>query len=869
MIARCPARLLCALVIAAGCGNASSNMIPGGTGGGADSPWGFDPVFPPPEVVAPNRPPRRSSAITDENQRPGDPSWQITYAAANHEVEGYGARMTLAAGDPLDVHLNVDRPRNVTWAVYRLGWYGGAGGRKLDAGGPIAVVPQPACPHDSVTQRVECHWATAFTWRIPADALAGVYLVKLTADGMERYVPFVVYDGRPADIVMNVNVSSWQAYNDFGGESLYEDASGTMPHGKAWEVSYDRPFNESFGAGRLLYWEVHALRFIEALGYDVTYTTALDLTHDPLLPLQTHMFLSIANDEYWTVGERDAVEHARDRGINLAFLGADQALWRIRLQPSSAGVPDRVIVCYKADQDRDPVLAKLGPSASTARFRDDPDARPENGVIGVMYNTWLLVPQPMVVSDPTHWVFAGTGLRAGDTLPGIIVGETDTLYANGYQPSGLQVFAATPLADAEGGPWHAHAASYTHASGAEVIAAGTFGWAAGLSPEQGDPRVARMVRNVLDRFSHHTGAPDPVGAPWSSLVVKPQVIGAWAQKVSTLAGRPVGPTETVVPLDGPGAQARFTGPDGIAVAADGSIYVADAWAHQIRKIANDALHTVSTYAGDGIDGMIDGPGAQARFRFPAGLALAPNGTLYVADADNHVIRAIAPDAAHTVSTYAGAPTRSGGFGDGPGVQAEFNRPVALALDGTGALYVADEHNCRIRKIATDTAHTVTTFAGSIIGEADGPALQAQLNNPTGVAVAADGTVYVLDTFNQSIRRIGTDAAHTVVTLAGGGARVGLVDGPGSSAQLGTQGGLALLNGRLYASDVAAQRIRVIVPGVDAASTQVMTFAGSGRTALEDGPGATASLAAPQALAAGNGVLYLADSGNLAVRALLP
>jgi hypothetical protein len=829
------------------------------------------PVFPAPGVIPPERPPRSDHVISDENAKPGDPSWQIDLAAPNHEVEGYGDRISLRAGDTVGVKVNVSTPQTVTWAVYRTGWYGGAGGRRMGEGGPVAVTPQPACPRDKTTSLVACSWSTSFSWTVPMDAVSGVYLVKLTGSShYQAWVPFVVYDGRTADIVANVNVSSWQAYNDYGGESLYSDSSGTMPSGKAWMVSFDRPFTEGHGAGRFPAWEQSLFHWLEALGYDVSYTTALDITHDPFHVTSARMFLSVGNDEYWTVAERNAVENARNLGVNLAFLGADQALWRVRLQPSATGAPDRIVVGYKSDQAQDPV-AVADPSQSTARFRDDPNPRPENAIIGVMYNSWLLTPQPMVVADASSWVFAGTGLSNGDSLPMVVGVETDDRYANGVEPPGLQVLASSPIADAEGGPLRSTAVTYRHPSGAEVVGMGSIGWATGLA-EYADPRVARITRNIVDRLvgAGRKGDPDPMGAPWTQTALAQVVDGAWAKSVVTIAGAPTTGMNPL-PVDGPGASARFVGPDGVAVAPDGTVYVADAYTDQIRRIANDAQHTVSTYAGDGIDGTTNGPGASARFRYPAGLAVRADGTVFVADADNHVVRAIAPDAAHTVTTYAGLFTRTGGFAEGPGATAQFNRPAALAVDAAGNVFVADMHNCRVRKIAPDAAHTVSTYAGSSIGFADGPAATAQFNNLSAIALAPDGTMYVLDTFSRAIRRIGIDAQHTVTTLTGGDPLlVGQVDGPGSSSRMGPQAGLALIGNRLFVSDISSQRIRVVTPGANAASTLVQTFAGSGRVALEDGAGSTAALATPMGLGVGpDNSLWVADSGNAAIRRILP
>ncbi len=805
--------------------------------------------------------------VEQENQLAGDPSWKLAAPTSAHEVEGYASRASAAPGDTLQVMVNVDAPKPVRWSLFRLGWYGGAGARKLAEGGPVAVSPQPACPRDPRTSRVECPWGSAFTVAVPADALSGVYLIKLAAD-RESYVPFVVVDGRTADLVVNVNVTSWQAYNDFGGESLYTDASGTMPHGKAWEVSFDRPYQKEHGASALLTYEGYFLRFVEALGYDVTYTTALDLARDDRQVRASRAFVSLANDEYWTAAERASVESARDAGVNLAFLGADQVLWRGRFQPSGAGVADRVYACYKADQDKDPVLAAQGASAATSRFRDDPDPRPENGLIGVMYDGWMLLAQPQVVRAAAAWPFAGTGLGDGDALPLAVSAEEDARFQNGAEPPGLELLASSPIVDAEEAPKRSAMTYYRAASGAEVFAVGSIGWVRGLgAPVFADSRVARMTRNVLDRFvgDGRKGGPDPDGAPWLAAPPTPMLQPAWARSVATVAGQ----ADERNPGDGPGASARFAGPSGVAVAADGVVYVADAPAHSIRRIDADAARTVTTLAGDGVDGYLDGPGATARFRWPTALALMPDGALLVADSDNHVIRRIAPDAAHTVTTYAGVAMRGGGgLMNGLGSIALFNRPSGLAVAPDGTVFVADMHNHMIRRVDPAAGHRVSTFTGSIVGFLDGAAGAAQFNQPTAVARAADGTLYVLDSFNQAIRRVAADGS--VTTIVGMGVVPGIpsppVDGPASAARIGAQGGLAVAGHSLYFTDVASDRVRAL----DLLAATVTTVAGSGRAALADGDGSRAGFAAPMALAAASdGSLYVADSGNHAIRHLIP
>ena len=840
--------VVAALALPSGCSSHASGTTPPplDVPHGSDSDGGVDdggPSDPPPPL------PPTPNPVSDENGRPGDPSWPLAPPAPKHALEGYGSRISVHPGDTVAVAVNVAQAQPVSWRLYRIGWYGGAGARLVQSGGPVAVAPQPACPRDPTTSRVECAWAVAFSVAVAADALSGAYVIKLHGAAGESYVPFVVQDGRAATILVNANVTSWQAYNDWDGESLYADASGTMPHGKAWEVSYDRPFANDNGAGRLFDYEADFIRFAEGLGYDVSYTTAFDLTHDSTQIDRAHLFVSLANDEYWTTAERAAVQSARDAGVNLAFLGADQALWRIRLQPSSTGVAERVIAGYKADQDRDPVLAAQGPTASTAYFRDEPLANPENAMIGVMYQSWLLVRQPFVVRDGNSWVFAGTGLATGDSIPAAIAAEYDARYANGAEPAGLQTIASSPTLSAHGPPSRADATWYRAASGAEVVAIGSIGWANGLGAGgYADPRVARITRNVLDRLGGRGGLPDPAGAPWTTLAATPTIVGAWSPSVTTL-------------------QSGLAAPAGVAVAADGSVLVAEADGQAIRRIAADAAHTVSLVAGAS-EGYADGPGASARFRWPLGIALGPDGTLYVADSQNNAVRAIAPDAAHTVSTYAGVGSPNGGFADGPGASARFNDPVAVAVAPDGGVLVADLYNSAIRRIDPAAGHAVTTIAGGNgAGFADGPGAAARLNSPSAIVVAPDGNAYVLDTFNQAIRRIGTDAAHTVTTLVGGNAYpTAYVDGDGVSARLGAQQGLAWQGGRLFVSDIGSARLRVVTVGADAASTRVATLAGSGRCALVDGAGAGAAFALPTALAVdGAGTLYVADSGNGAVR----
>lgn len=307
-------------------------------------------------------------------------------------------------------------------------------------------------------------------------------------------------------------------------------------------------------------------------------------------------------------------------------------------------------------------------------------------------------------------------------------------------------------------------------------------------------------------------------------------------------------------LDGSAASAQFAGPDGIAVDAAGAVYIADG--ARIRRVTPPG--TVTTLAGGDGNGFDDGPATAARFDAPAGLAVDLSGAVYVADRDNHRIRRIAPDG--TVSTLAG--TGEAGFGNGPTRAARFNSPAGVAVDGAGAVYVADSLNHCIRRIST--TNEVTTFAGGCGEESgdfvDGPATVARFSFPLGIAVDRAGTVYVADTYNARVRRI--TATGEVTTLAGSGLD-GSIDGPAGIAQFSDPLAIAIApDGAVIVVD-KGNRIRLITP--DGA---VATLAGTSEPGFADGPGDQARFNAPSGVAVdAAGIVYVADAGNHRIRAI--
>jgi len=326
--------------------------------------------------------------------------------------------------------------------------------------------------------------------------------------------------------------------------------------------------------------------------------------------------------------------------------------------------------------------------------------------------------------------------------------------------------------------------------------------------------------------------------------------------VSTLAGNGIAGFK-----DGPGASAQFNYPISVTVDRAGNVYVADFGNQRIRKISRDGV--VITLAGDGIAGNTNGAGVLARFNGPAGITIDGNRNLYVADEFNRLIRKITPEG--VVSTWAG----DGKFGyvDGRGVEAEFANPQFIVSDAPGNLYLTDGLYNKIRKIDRHTV--VTTLAGTgYPGIVDGPAATAQFHVPTGISVDMNGTnVYVSDEFNQRIRKIGPDGK--VSTLAGFGMGLtpgGYMDGPGIHANFQNPQGLSVdAFGVLYVADYYNNRIRKI-------STEgfVSTMAGTGTAGHADGPGITVHFEWALDLTIDrSGNIYVLDEGNRLIRKITP
>lgn len=322
---------------------------------------------------------------------------------------------------------------------------------------------------------------------------------------------------------------------------------------------------------------------------------------------------------------------------------------------------------------------------------------------------------------------------------------------------------------------------------------------------------------------------------------------ASAQVVTTVAG-----SGELGSADGTGPAASFWWPEGVAADGQGNLYVADSGCNRIRKILPGGV--VTTLAGSGAYGSADGTGAAASFFYPRGVAVDAAGNVYVTDSGSRKIRKVSPGGA--VTTLAG--TGMHGNIDGPGAEATFAAPTGIAVDAAGNLYVANTATDTIRKITP--SGIVSTLAGSgAKGSADGNGTAATFRSPYGLALDAEGNVYVADHGNEKIRKVSPDG--TVTTFAGSGATGG-ADGPGAAASFSTPFGMAVdAAGNVYVADSGNNKIRKVSP--DGA---VATFAGSGACGSADGTGTAAAFNGPSGVAVdGAGNVWVADTWNSRIR----
>jgi hypothetical protein len=386
--------------------------------------------------------------------------------------------------------------------AYRLGYYRGLGGRRIWTSRPVDGDNQPNPTTTLDTNMVETSWEPSLVFRVGRRWPGGTYLLKLVSSrGGQAYIPLVVRnDASHADLVIQHQVTTWQAYNRWGGASLYHGKDGSFDE-RSRVVSFDRPYSGR-GAGGLL----NSLPFVvlaEKAGLSVTYSTDLDLHARPNLTTHHRGLISLDHDEYWSTAMRDGATGARTAGVNLGFLGANAIYRHIRLEPSPIG-PNRRVVAYKRAEE-DPLFG-VDDSEVTVNWRASPLRDPESELLGAMYEC-NPVHDDLVVPDADRWVFAGTGMDDGDRIAGAVDMEYDRIFPDAPTPRTIQVLAHSPLS-CGGRARVADMTYYTARGDAGVFDVGSQGWVKKVrcfepvrSPTC-DRRAARITLNVLRAFAN-------------------------------------------------------------------------------------------------------------------------------------------------------------------------------------------------------------------------------------------------------------------------------------------------------------------------------------------------------------------------------
>ncbi|MCW1970573.1 MAG: hypothetical protein KIH69_020890, partial [Anaerolineae bacterium] len=528
-----------------------------------------------------------ANPIEAENCLTGSSGWLMNLSTMNPaddlngQIKGYASATSVNKGSSINFHVSVNPAQNYSIEIYRLGWYGGAGGRLVKTIPGKGGTKQTDCPADATTGMVACNWAVGHTLAVPTSWVTGVYVAMLVrADGYRSQIVFIVRDdSRVANFIFQHPVTTNAAYNNYPAgtnhsRSLYHFNScetvacseipalvGTGSK-RAVKVSLDRPGGVELSSYRLGY-EYYLLQWLEKENYDVQYVTDIDVHNNAGMLLGRKGAISAGHDEYWTKEMRDAWEAARNAGTNLAFIGANIAYWQIRLENSSSGATNRVVVGYKdiGNFETNPIsnrsatdpytvgevpynrhidpLALTDPTRNTTTFRNLATPRPEQTLIGIQYNGYVANDaawfQTYVAQNTSHWAYNGTGLSNGSSVASLVGYEVDRLYAASIYPHPISTtyttLAQSPFVNtntangslANSTPNDVQQASiYRAPSNAWVFAAGTLNWSYGLARTGYiNAGIQQMTRNIFNQFllPANGGTATPTPTPTNTGVV--------------------------------------------------------------------------------------------------------------------------------------------------------------------------------------------------------------------------------------------------------------------------------------------------------------------------------------------------------------
>ena len=459
--------------------------------------------------------------IEEENKKPGTTDWLIkvpfdTCSYPDHQfcrrkqIEGYCSQTSVKGGDALSIFVSADPASDYSLNIYRMGYYGGKGGRLMKTFSNLKGKPQAVSEADKQTNFFECKWDTAITLTIPKEWVSGVYIGKLTGkkSNSQSYVVFIVKDNRKADFIFQCSDLTWQAYNRWPGwHSMYDEGQKPWVNTNGARISFDRPYSLyvnglpsdfnplSNGAGEFLLWEYPLAFWIEKEGYNVSYISNIDTHADAATLLRGKGFLSVAHDEYWTEQMFQNASAARDAGVNLLFLGGNSLDKEVYLHASTDKRANRVTGRVKENKNEQDLMG-----ASS---------------YGVGYSSF-------VCKAPDHWLYQNTGMKLNDSIRDFVGWEYHGLPVSSQRQ--VTILAKNKIypnkfKDANA-PDHT-TTIYSTPKGNFVFNAGTCFWSMLLSMppgyqkpvcnqgEQGyrvmdfskpDPRVQQMTKNLLEQW---------------------------------------------------------------------------------------------------------------------------------------------------------------------------------------------------------------------------------------------------------------------------------------------------------------------------------------------------------------------------------
>jgi Domain of unknown function (DUF4082)/Bacterial Ig-like domain/Bacterial Ig domain len=484
--------------------------------------------------------------IACENSLPGTPQsvWDIS-AGDGTTIQGFADPFSVNLGGT--INFKIESPASsYEIDIYRMGYYGGDGARLITSiTDPSITVSQdqPTCNSNTSTGLVDCsNWGVSASWTVPTNLVSGVYFADIVrTDGTSdaNQIPFVVRDDSShSDILFETDDATWEAYNDWGGYSLYTgDATATLDRptnldpGRAEQVSYDRPFATRFdtpyGQDFFFYAEFPMIEFLEENGYNVSYIDqgTVASSQGASLIEQHKVLLKSGHDEYWSAPEVANVTAARNAGVNLAFFTANESYWETRWAPDAAGEANRTLITYKESVDS-AVTDPEGPSVWTGewadpRFSPPGNALPQNSLTGQI---WTVNEGTSAITVPSQYAAlrfwrntAVANLQPGQSVtlaPETLGYEWDQDVDNGYRPAGEFDLSSTTVnapqvvtdyqEDLAAETLTANLTLYRASSGALVFEAGTVQWAWGLNSNHdgdaepaADPNMQQATINLL------------------------------------------------------------------------------------------------------------------------------------------------------------------------------------------------------------------------------------------------------------------------------------------------------------------------------------------------------------------------------------